>query len=293
MRSRSSILRFIVAFALASLSAGTSRASAQVAPDSPVNGPATDIAPALEGVGRGLEFRLLLGAYLPRITGGNRFGVGAPAIGVESLDLDHVVTTPWIETTIRTPDHWEIQVNGFYYDAGGAGVFDFNPSQFGSLTLNRGDRYEASLRMASAGVEMAFPIWTPFDTEDTTLRLSPIAGLRWFDVQQSVSILGEGSDTAEGEWFAILGGVSVQMRYHAPRVTWIDLIQADLAASIGPALGGDRGFVYQIRGGVTCFFNHNLGLEVGYRLYDIDADNGSFEFDAALQGLFVGLAIRF
>ena len=59
----------------------------------------------------------------------------------------------------------------------------------------------------------------------------------------------------------------------------------------GFGVGSD--LTYQLTGTVSYSFNKNVMLHVGYCLFDVEFEDGSFEFDTMLHGPIVGLTFSF
>jgi hypothetical protein len=70
-------------------------------------------------------------------------------------------------------------------------------------------------------------------------------------------------------------------------------LRLEAGGAIGPAFGGDGGYAWSIRGGVTLEVVENVGINFGYRLLELNVEDDDWEFDGGLQGLFLGGTIRF
>ncbi len=61
----------------------------------------------------------------------------------------------------------------------------------------------------------------------------------------------------------------------------------------GPVFGGDGGWVGSIEATLSFYFSESFAGFFGYRLQELNAEDGFYTFDAGLQGLFVGCEVRF
>jgi len=73
----------------------------------------------------------------------------------------------------------------------------------------------------------------------------------------------------------------------------VHAVRFQAAGSIGPALGGDGGFMWHVRAGVNVDITPRLSAMFGYRLLELDVDNDAYTFEAGLQGLFFAGSYRF
>ena len=256
-----------------------------------------------------LEFELLAGAWLPRLNGDASEGSGAPDISLQdSLSLDDHEAAPNLELTIRTSEIWELILSGFDFSTESSGYFSGSAS-FGSVVLNDGDRFKADFDITSVAAEVTVALYRPLAdgssraegmdnrTADgryiADLRVSPVFGLRYLDVNQKLTASGV-SETTGGEWLALLLGVDFTLEYRPQeRLPCLDLFGLQASLSVGPAFGGDDGVAWQVRGGMTLQFTEHVGVLIGYRLIELDVENDDYSFAGGLQGLFLAGSIRF
>jgi hypothetical protein len=256
-----------------------------------------------------LEFELLAGAWLPRLNGDASEGAGAPDISLEdSLSLDDHEAAPNLELTIRTAEIWEVILSGFAFSTDSSGSFSGSAS-FGSVVLNDGDAFKADFDITSVAAEVAVALYRPFAdgakraegmdnrTADgryvADLRISPVVGLRYVDVDQKLTASGV-SETTGGEWLAVLLGADFTLEYRPEeRFPLLDMFGLQASLSVGPAFGGDDGVAWQVRGGLTFQFTEHVGVLIGYRLIELDVENDDYSFEGGLQGLYLAGSIRF
>lgn len=255
-----------------------------------------------------LQVSLLAGVYLPRLGGEATLGAGSPEIDVASqLHLDDTEATLNLELSIRKDAVWDLTFTGVAFSTGATGTFAGNAT-FGSLVLSNGDPISSSFDITSVSIEMAYTFYRPFadgtraqEMENTTwdghyiadLRFAARFAARYLDVNQTVTSAGV-SQPAGGEWLALLAGVDFEMNYRPEqRIPGLNMLGLQGGLAIGPALGGNGGLVWQVRGGVTLQFIEQVGVFVGYRLIEMNVENGAYTFNGGLQGLFIAGSIRF
>ena len=256
-----------------------------------------------------LEFELLAGAWLPRLNGDASEGSGAPDISLQdSLSLDDHEAAPNLELTIRTSEIWELILSGFDFSTESSGYFT-GSATFGNVVLNDGDPFEADFDITSVAAEVAVALYRPFAdgssraegmdnrTADgryiADLRVSPVFGMRYLDVDQKLTASGV-SETTGGEWLAVLLGVDFTLEYRPQeRLPFLDLFGLQASLSVGPAFADDVGTIWQVRGGITFQFTEHVGVLIGYRLIELDVEDDDYALNGGLQGLFLAGSIRF
>jgi hypothetical protein len=255
-----------------------------------------------------LQVRLLPGVYLPRLNGDASLGSGAPDIDLaDDLGLDDQEPTLNVELTVRMEEILEVIIGGFDFSTESSGYF-VGSGSFGNLVLNDGDRFRASFDMTSISAEVAVALWRPYadgsarggDNRNpdgryvVDLRISPVFGLRYLDVDQALSVSGSGRETTGDEWLALLVGGDVTLEYRpGDQLPLLDMFGMQAGFSAGPALGGEGGTVWQVRGGLTLQFTENVGVLIGYRLVELDVESDDYNLEGGLQGLFLAASIRF
>jgi len=262
--------------------------------------------PTAEAEGTRLEFALTPGVWLPRLKGDAAFSQTANA---GSIDLDQMLelddSEPIFngELTVRMEDFWQARLSGFDFSTDSAGTFAFF-REFGDVTLRPGDRYRASIDLTSAAIEVGADLFTvvgsPAPTRtgrEVDLRFTPRLGLRYAGVEQSVERLGGQRADLDSEWLALYGGMEMRLRYEPDGgVLGVPLARAlmlEAGAGIGPAFGGDGGYMWETRAGATIEITPSAGVMFGYRLVELDVEDGDWAFDAGLQGLFLAATVRF
>ena len=249
------------------------------------------------------RFELLPGVWFPRLGGEVRLGDSPRAVSLHvKRDLDlrdaEVVFDP--DVTIRLGDTWHLRAGGFAFSTDAAGVFE-GEADFGRLTLRDGDRYRGSVDIDSAAIEVGAALWTWVDWQSpdeagrrTAFTLAPKLGLRYVQVEQDLELIGTGREDVGGEWTALYGGLEMRLRWERPDVLPIGrAFELNAAGGLGPAFGADGGFIWQVRANATLDLTANLGVTIGYRLLELDVEDGPYDCQAGLQGLFVGATLRF
>jgi len=250
-----------------------------------------------------LEFTFTPGVYVTRLAGTSRLGPSPAARSLtleDAFNLDATETPFNLEVGMVKNGLWELDFSGFDFSTENSGAFAGH-EQFGSLSLNPGDRFNAEFDLTSFAAEFTYWPWAAYRIGEmrpggechVTLHAGPSAGVRYFNIEQSVEVPTVGRDSGKGEWLVPFAGLQFEMRYEPPSAPLIHALEIDAAFGVGPALGGDGGFMAQLRAGITLYFTPNFGAGFGYRLVQLDAENGDFEVDASLQGLVFHAIVRF
>lgn len=249
------------------------------------------------------HFEVTAGVWMPRLGGDSKLGAGNTFISFESqLDLDDNQEAALnIEGLLTINDHWQVFVSGFGYSSDDAGAFNGNAS-FGAVTFTDGDPYRVSVEITSIGGEVLYPVYSPLGSlagpdpgDPASITFSALGGLRWIEVDQMVERTTPFAQASVGsDWIALYGGVSMNLQY-LPRDTipFLKKFVIDTSGAIGPALNNDGGFIWQVRAGTQFYFTENLAFTFGYRLLEMNLEDGGYEFDAGLQGLFFAGTVRF
>ena len=258
------------------------------------------------------EVAMTPGVWLPRLGGKARLGPSASAQRIDLADrfgLHGTEATFNLELTVRKQEIWELVLGGFHFSTDSTVSFGGN-SAFGSLSLDDGDTVRTSFEISSFSAELHVGMWRPYagdrdappDPRHLTgdgrlvadLRFMPQFGMRYIDVDQTVEEVGVGVVQTGGEWVAVYGGMGFELQYRPEnRLPWLDMLEGEAGFALGPVLGGDGGFMWQVRGGLTLHFTDHFGLMVGYRLVELDVEVDDYELTGGLQGLFFAGEIRF
>ncbi|MHC4220057.1 MAG: hypothetical protein ACYSU7_16555 [Planctomycetota bacterium] len=257
-----------------------------------------------------LQVTLLPGVWLPRLGGDVNQGPGGTDISLDKqLGLDDQEATINVELTVRKQEVWSLTFTGFHYDTGKNTAFD-GSGTFGGISLSDGDPIRSDFELTSVSGEFAYALWRPYADGSTRagagpdnrtpdghyicdLRIAPLFGMRYLDVDQSLASGGSTVVTG-GEWLAVYGGLEVTLDYRPEdAIPLMRMFRMQASLAVGPALGGDDGSMWQVRGGITIQVTENVGVMVGYRLVELDVENDDYQLDGGLQGLFLAGSIRF
>ena len=108
-----------------------------------------------------LEVTLLPGVWLPRLVGKTALGGNQISVSTE-FDLNANEPTLNVELAIRKDEIWDLWFGGFAFSTNVSTAFHGGPHTFGSLVLNDGDQYSASLDMTSVAAELSVALWRPY-----------------------------------------------------------------------------------------------------------------------------------
>ncbi|MBC8522939.1 hypothetical protein H8D29_03330 [PVC group bacterium] len=235
-----------------------------------------------------------LGDWIPRLGGSVTDGGGA--IDLETnVDLRSRESTFLAEFELRPIDKLTFSLTAFDFSTSGRGAYTGNTS-FGGVAFNNGDLWSADTTLQSVAVEAAWDYWRPYPRGgDTMLTFSPIVGVQWygtsFNLQNNTTSLSVNHDNS---WLAIYGGLRFDLGWDTrEQISWIDSLSIGTSFTAGGLIGNDGGSLWSVQTGVSLEFTSGFSGYFGYRLREINGENGNYTFDAGLQGLFAGVQFRF
>ena len=234
------------------------------------------------------------GVWMPRM--GGTITDGGGAIDFETnIDLRNKESIPVLEFQVKPVENIVMSLSFFDFSVSGSGAYRGNDT-YGTMTLNDGDLWSGSTDMQSVGLEAAWQIWRPYKTgDDATLSFAPIAGLQWFGVKtQLENITSSQQVIHQNSWIALQGGLEMDFRWEVDGVSPVlDSMGISSQLLAGSIFGGDGGWMASIQATLSFYFSESVAGFFGYRLQELNAEDGNYTFDAGLQGLFVGGEIRF
>ena len=233
------------------------------------------------------------GNWLPRLMGTMKDG---ESVDFEfNIDLHDQESTPTVSFSLIPTGDITMSLSVFDFSTSGSGAFSGNRS-FGSMTMLSGDAYRASVGVASVGLMAAWDTMKPYQTSDAAaLIFAPIAGLQWYGVDSRLeNVTNDQVVINNNSWVSMQGGMRVQFNWVMQELTsMLDSISIESQFVAGMLFGGDGGTMWSVRTGVTLHVSQSVAGYFGYLLYEPHAENGSYVFDAGLQGLYLGGAFRF
>jgi hypothetical protein len=234
------------------------------------------------------------GVWLSRL--GGTITDGGGAVDFETnIDLRHKESVPMIEFQVEPIADIVVSLSFFDFATSGSGSYNGNDT-YGGMALTNGDLWSASTDLQSVGFEAAWEIWQPYDAGDAAiLSFAPIASMRWFGVKTRLENVTTAQEvTHQNSWIALQGGLEMDFRWDVSGSTdFIDAISLSGQVLGGTLVGSDGGFLGSIQTTLSIYFTDSIAGFFGYRLQELNAEDGNYTFDAGLQGLFVGGEIRF
>ncbi len=264
---------------------------------------AADPIPAPSPTGPGIE--LTAGAWLARFGGEVQLGDGGSVFRVDqTIRNDGYEVAPLVECSLLDGEgfsRWRLQAFDFSSDVSGA---TNDALSFGSVSLAAGDPYEASIDFTSLSVDHVIHRWTAIDPAasdgsgvgrgDARLDWLFLGGLRWIGVDQRIGIPGGASEAPDADWLVAMFGARFEFTWEPPGGFAVGeqlRISAELTA--GPGLNAGGGSAWSVRSGAELTLADGVRGYFGYRLLELNLEDGDWTFDSGLQGLFVGLSIAF
>ena len=271
--------------------------------------------PAAQADGFGVTGEV--GVWVPRLTGTASVGAGGT-----TFELNHDLAVGDSTTGIAGEfaiafGRWRFGGIGFATSesasatAGKAGTF-------GTVALSVGDRISGSYSAWMAGAEVQYELWNPTGTSpwpwgeqgtgtEEAGRLRGSNGRPLLDVaflllggglamhyEQDLTDLTTGQSSGFDRTAAApyLGaGLDVRIGFDG-RVPLVQDLRIYANSGAGVTVPGGE-LVWMVRVGISLMVDENIGVELGYRLFDFDLVDGPSEVDAGLRGLFGGVSIRF
>jgi hypothetical protein len=234
------------------------------------------------------------GVWLARLGGSIKDGGGV--INFEdNVDLRTKETVPLLEFSLKPTETLTMSLSFFDFSTSGSGLYVGNDA-YGGVPFAQGNAWSGSTDIQSVGIETAWSVWEPYQTGDNaTLSFAPVAGLRWFGVDTYLSNDTTAQEVVhENTWVAVQIGLEMEFRWDTrATLDWADFISIDAQLLAGAMLGNDGGSMASVQAGLSIDFTPNIGGFFGYRLQELNAEDGAYTFDAGLQGLFIGGELRF
>ena len=234
------------------------------------------------------------GVWMPRL--GGTVKDGTDAIDFESnVQLHTRESSPLVEFEIDPFDGALLKCSIFDFSTSSSGTYVGNDI-FGSVTFQQGERWRGSTDIQSIGFTASLDYIAPYKTsENATLAFAPVVGLRWFGVKTQLSNTTRGTTQEHQDgWVALIVGFEMHFTWDTSEVTNIVDSVAISSEFVGGVLtGGDGGSMWGVQAGIEFEFSPSLGGYFGYRLQELNAEDGAYTFDAGIQGLYVGGQLRF
>ena len=254
-------------------------------------------APAADTDGPKLEFRFTPGVWLPRATGDARLGGSGDLQFKGPIDLRSQETTFVLDVDVVLNDTWLFHFDGFDFDTSGGGVSSEGFS-WGNVAIAPGDSFTSSFDYTSIAAEVGYTFLRPYaDEPNGGIEFAAIGGVRYLDLDQQVTRIEpttRTSDKGDGTWIGPYAGLQFDVEYR-PDPGTLPFRAGRLFANVGfgPAFGGDGGTFWHIRTALSIEFDEHLAVLFGWRLSGANVEDGRYEYNGSLQGIFVAGTIQF
>ena len=237
---------------------------------------------------------LRIGSWLPRLGGTVTDGGGGVDLET-NIDLRTREDTLLFEFELRPIEHLTVSLTAFDFSTNGSGAFTGNKT-FSGIAFDNGNLWSAKTSMQSVALEAAWDYWRPYPRgSKTMLTFSPVGGVQWygtsFEIQNETSGL---SVIHDHSWLALYGGIRFDLGWDTrQQISWIDSLSIGAECTAGALLGNDGGSLWSAQAGIALEFTGGFSGYFGYRLREMNGEDGEYIFDAGLQGLYVGIQFRF
>lgn len=234
---------------------------------------------------RPIAIRIDPGVWVARLRGSAALGdVNRGAYDVDgALGLDRLEPSPNIELSVRDQDV-DLRLTAFNFSTGRSETLG-QALEFGTLDLQAADRVSSSFDMTSVAFEASWLFLPSGDEQDSVFAVGPMLGLRHIDIEHSVRPIGGSREKASLTSAAVYAGG----RLHCDLS---DAFLFDVYVGAGPCLSG--GSMFELGADVTWKPAHNIGISIGYRLFElIEFEEDDFLFDGRLAGMYGAVSIQF
>ena len=248
-----------------------------------------------DNAGPRLEFRVTPGLWLVRATGDASLGSGAPTLDLDTtLDLRSQESTFVLDVDVVLNDKWLFHVDGFDFDTAGGGTFS-STAQWGDVSLSPGDDFRSTFEFSSITGEVGYAFLKPYkDNHRGGIQFSAIGGVRLLKLEQSLTEPGVASSSGDGTWFGPYAGLQFDLWYKPdPGTLPFQRAYGWANVGFGPAFGGDGGTFWHVRTGLSFDVNEHFALLFGFRLAGADVEDGDYQFNGSLQGMFLAFTVQF
>jgi len=183
---------------------------------------------------------------------------------------------------------WGIIFDGMYVSL--ESEFNVNPFGGGPRELDIDVDIEQSIVDFGLGWRA---IDRPFDeaaSEGPRLRIDLLGGLRYQYLKQRIDLAPVSLGTSK-DWVELMIGARVEVQLNEKLAVGV---RADAS---GFGIGSASDLTWNLYAGIDYRFKSSFSLKLGYRLLDMDYDNGSgrdeFGLDVRLHGPYIGATFRF
>ncbi len=240
--------------------------------------------------------------------------LGGPTFSVDGdLGLNGYEAAFNGELAISWGEFWRVQLTGWTFSTD-ASITSTVSGDFGSVNIAVGDRLSNSFAAASAGGEFNATLWRPFSTQQfpwggrtpqpgniasdgrpiVDFGIQAIGAVRWYSASMTVNDLTAGT-SASWSLGAVMPGIGGGIEFDfnmVDRVSWLRSVRFEAAGGTGSNFSNGQYFIFA-RAGLRAMFTEQIGGEFGYRLEDFNLSGNGASFDGGVQGLYVGIDVRF
>ena len=238
---------------------------------------------------------------------------GATFIVDDDLGLNGYEPTLNGELSASWGVFYKVMATGWFFSTD-ATTTATTAGSFGSVNMLVGDQLSNSFSAAGAGCEFDVTLWQPFADQQTPwgqtivnarntatdggykadLRFKALGAVRWYSASLSVSDQTAGTNDSWSMDAVMPGiGAGIELDFNLKgRIPWVQSINMEATGGTGSNFTNGQYFTF-VRAGVSAMFTPHCGVQFGYRLEDFKLDNNSAIFDGGVQGLFLGINVKF
>lgn len=222
-------------------------------------------------------------------------GSSTATLKLENVDLDRPRMSPFAELHVRSGD-WRVSLSGFAVSLNDVVTFAPQAGQIGGLAFAAGSRINSSINFATGDCLVARELGAPDSISgkrdpDLAVSFEAFGGLRFYDVSFNFDLPG-GSLGADQFFLQPVVGLKSTLNV-------VEKFTIDVQMSVGGFTDGadHSSLSYDILVGFMYRPVENVGIQIGYRLYIFDLNDGPenarFDYQGAMAGVYGGVVVRF
>ena len=234
------------------------------------------------------------GAWIPRLAGTILDG-GTPIDLETNVSMHDAEKSPLVEFNLNPMNSISVSCSVFDFETKGSGAYS-GIDNYGEASFVTGDSWNAHIAIQSVGFNASLNMIEPYpSSNNATLTFAPVIGMRWFGIESELRNNNtDNTATHRNSFIALQGGCNVEFRWHDAEEFWgANEITLQSELLLGSIFGGDGGAMWGVTAGIEAQMSNILGIYFGYRLQELDVEEGEYAFDAGLQGLYFGAQLQF
>lgn len=188
-------------------------------------------------------------------------------------------------------DRWMFWADAYDFQTS-ADTTSSAPLTFNGLTAPAGSTLDTEFGVTSVGGRLGYDLLGDLagkPDDAASMHIHGLLGLRGVNLDHSLSVSGVGNSRYD-QWHAV-GEAGVRLSILADP-DWSDGSLWDVSTAAVIGLGADL-TTLDVWLAISYQIDENVGLTFGYRQMDYNVEDGGFDYDGRLAGIFFGGQVRF